>query len=145
MYKRQTKAGPGPWQREPFFATRATATRPAAPNATARKLVAELDKAKSQPLWRVLVALSIRHMGPTAARSVAARFGSIDALARASVDELSEVDGVGPVLAASIVAWFEVDWHREIIERWRAAGVRMADDTDDTAPQTLEGLSLIHI
>ena len=141
--QRKTKAGPGPWQREPFFATRATATRPAAPNATARKLVAELDKAKSQPLWRVLVALSIRHMGPTAARSVAARFGSIDALARASVDELSEVDGVGPVLAASIVAWFEVDWHREIIERWRAAGVRMADDTDDTAPQTLEGLTVV--
>lgn len=141
--QRKTKAGPGPWQLEPFFATRATATRPAAPNATARKLVAELDKAKSQPLWRVLVALSIRHMGPTAARSVAARFGSIDALARASVDELSEVDGVGPVLAASIVAWFEVDWHREIIEQWRAAGVRMADDTDDTAPQTLEGLTVV--
>ncbi|MGO7353056.1 helix-hairpin-helix domain-containing protein, partial [Rhizobium ruizarguesonis] len=80
---------------------------------------------------------------PTAARSVAVRFGSIDALARASVDELSEVDGVGPVLAASIVAWFEVDWQREIIERWRAAGVRMADDTDDTAPQTLEGLTVV--
>ncbi|WP_062386124.1 NAD-dependent DNA ligase LigA [Demequina iriomotensis] len=116
------------------------------PGAQAVKLLEELEKAKSQPLWRVIVSLSIRHVGPVAARVLADRFGSMDAIRGATVEELAEVEGVGGVIAESVLAWFDEPWHVEIVERWAAAGVRMADvrsDTTATAPQTLEGLTIV--
>ena len=95
--------------------------------ANAVSLLRNLDEARSRPLWRVLVALSIRHVGPTAARALAAAFGSIDAIATAPAETLMLVDEVGPTIAGSIADWFGVDWHRAIIDKWRAAGVRLAD------------------
>lgn len=108
-----------------------------------RKLLDNLHSAKEQPLWRVLVALSIRHVGPTAARALAARFGSLDAIREAGVDELASTEGVGAVIADAVKAWFDVDWHREVVERWAASGVRMADERDDSTPQTLAGLTVV--
>ncbi|MGH3474598.1 MAG: NAD-dependent DNA ligase LigA [Aeromicrobium sp.] len=106
-------------------------------------LLQNLEKAKSQPLWRVLVALSIRHVGPTAARALAEHFASLPVIAKASVDELTEADGVGPTLAEAVVEWFGVDWHRDIVDAWAAAGVRMHDERDESVPRTLEGLTLV--
>ena len=111
--------------------------------ANAEKFLIALEGAKSRPLWRVLVALSIRHVGPTAAQSLAKAFGSVDAIAKANVDELAAVDGVGSIIAESVVEWFDVDWHQEIIEKWRAAGVSMVDTFINTNPQTLAGLTLV--
>jgi DNA ligase (NAD+) len=88
-------------------------------------LLRNLEDAKTKPLWRILVALSIRHVGPVAARSLAAHFGSLDRIFAASEAELSQVDGVGAILAQSLREWITVDWHREIVERWRAAGVQL--------------------
>src|SRR5690606_28096411 len=114
------------------------------PSKNAEKLLEQLEKAKTQPLWRVLVALSIRHIGPPTARALAERFRSIDAIAAASEEELAAVEGIGPRVAATIKEWFEVDWHREIIERWRAAGVRMADEAPaGPEDRTLEGLTFV--
>ncbi len=112
-------------------------------SANGRKLVANLETAKSQPLWRVLVALSIRHVGPTAARALASHFGSLDAIRRASTEELAEVEGVGGVIAESLTRWFEVDWHRQIVQRWAEDGVRMADERDESVERTLEGLTVV--
>ena len=106
-------------------------------------LLENLEKAKRQPLWRVLVALSIRHVGPTAARALATHFASLPRIAEASVDELSAVDGVGPTLAEAVVEWFSVDWHRQIVDAWAAAGVRMEDERDESVPRTLEGLTIV--
>jgi DNA ligase (NAD+) len=91
----------------------------------------------------VLVALSIRHVGPTAARALATEYGSLDAIMAASEEELSVVEGVGPTIAAAVVEWFGVDWHRAIIDKWRAAGVRMADERDTSIERTLDGLSIV--
>ena len=112
-------------------------------SANGTRLLANLGKAKSQPLWRVLVALSIRHVGPTAARALAIGYGSLDAIMAASEEELAAVEGVGPTIAAAVVEWFTVDWHRAIIDKWRAAGVRMADERDSSVERTLEGLSIV--
>ena len=106
-------------------------------------LLQNLEKAKSQPLWRVLVALSIRHVGPTAARALAEHFAKLPAIAEAGVDELVKADGVGPTLAEAVVEWFAVDWHRAIVDAWAAAGVRMEDERDESVPRTLEGLTLV--
>jgi len=92
----------------------------------AAKLIGKLDEARYQPLWRMLVALSIRHVGPTAARALAAQFGSLDAIVAASAEELAAVDGVGPKIAASVIEWFGVDWHQAIVAKWREAGVQLA-------------------
>ncbi|HEY0247794.1 MAG TPA: NAD-dependent DNA ligase LigA [Gryllotalpicola sp.] len=94
------------------------------PSAQALTLLDELEKAKTKELWRILVSLNIRHVGPVAARALAGYFGSLDAIRAASVDELAEVEGVGGIIAQALIDWFEVDWHREIVERWAAAGVR---------------------
>ncbi|HET6672862.1 MAG TPA: NAD-dependent DNA ligase LigA [Agromyces sp.] len=94
------------------------------PSEAATKLIDELAKAKTKPLWRILVSLNIRHVGPVAARALADHFGSLDAIRAASRDELAEVEGVGSIIADALVDWFEVDWHREIVEHWAAAGVR---------------------
>jgi len=112
-------------------------------SANGARLLANLETAKQQPLWRVLVGLSIRHVGPTAARALAGRFGSLRALEAASVDEIASTDGVGRTIAESISEWFEVPWHREVVRKWREAGVRMADERDDSIPRTLEGLSIV--
>ena len=108
-----------------------------------RKLLANLATAKDRPLWRVLVALSIRHVGPTAARALATRFGTMEAIREASEEVLAETDGVGGIIAASVVEWFDVDWHREIVDRWAASGVSMADERDESIPRTLEGLTIV--
>ena len=104
----------------PFFVNKAGGLK-----LVAHALLANLDEAKTRPLWRILVALSIRHVGPTAARALADAFGSLDAIASASPDALAIVDGVGPTIAASVVEWFTVDWHRAIVDKWRAAGVQL--------------------
>jgi DNA ligase (NAD+) len=127
----------------PYFYSRGTARKPSEPSVTTRKLFTELEKAKKQPLWRVLVALSIRHVGPTASRALATAFGSMDRIRNASEDELANVDGVGPTIAAALKEWFAEDWHCEIVDRWAAAGVRMEDEIDESAPRTLEGLTVV--
>ncbi|MBP3044011.1 NAD-dependent DNA ligase LigA [Arthrobacter jiangjiafuii] len=127
----------------PYFYSKGTIKKPSEPTATTRKLFTELEKAKTQPLWRVLVALSIRHVGPTAARALATAFGSMDAIRAATEEQMAHVDGVGPTIAAALTEWFAEDWHREIVDRWAAAGVRMADERDETVPRTLEGLTIV--
>lgn len=112
-------------------------------SANGQRLVANLTAAKDQPLWRVLVALSIRHVGPTAARALASHFGSMEAIRAASTEELAQAEGVGDVIAESVTRWFEVDWHRDIVARWAAAGVRMRDERDESAPRTLEGKTVV--
>ncbi len=124
--------------RVPLFLTKAGSL-----SANGRKLLENLEKAKSQPLWRVLVALSIRHVGPTAARALATHFATMDAIRAASVDELSAVEGVGLTIAEAIVDWFAVDWHVGIVDAWAVAGVRMADERDDSIPRTLDGLTIV--
>jgi len=96
------------------------------PSETAIKLLANLEIAKTRPLWRLLVALSIRHVGPVAARALADNFGSFDAIFSATESQLAEVDGVGPTLANSIISWFKEDWHKQILESWKKAGVQLA-------------------
>jgi DNA ligase (NAD+) len=105
----------------PFFVTKSGTL-----TANATRLLANLEDARHRPLWRILVALSIRHIGPTAARALAAAFGSVDAIAAAPEAELVTVDDVGPTIARSLREWFEVDWHAAIVAKWRAAGVQLA-------------------
>ncbi|MEU8802082.1 NAD-dependent DNA ligase LigA [Spirillospora sp. NPDC048819] len=112
------------------------------PKKTVEILFDELEKAKKQPLWRVLVALSIRHVGPSAARDLAREMRSMDAIANASEEDLAAVDGVGPTIAVSIKKWFAIEWHREIVEKWRAAGVRMEDE-GAAGPRPLEGVTVV--
>jgi DNA ligase (NAD+) len=111
--------------------------------ANGRRLLANLDEAKSRPLWRVLVGLSIRHVGPTAAQALAREFGSLDAIEAATEEQLAGAEGVGPTIAAAVVEWFGVDWHRAVVDKWRSAGVRMRDEIDESVPRTLEGLSIV--
>ncbi|BBY35963.1 DNA ligase [Mycobacterium mantenii] len=112
-------------------------------SANGRRLLDNLDKAKKVALWRVLVALSIRHVGPTAARALATEFGDLDTIMSASTAQLAAVEGVGPTIAAALTEWFTVDWHRAIVDKWRAAGVRMADERDTSLRRTLEGLTVV--
>ena len=122
----------------PIFRTNAGAL-----SANGKRLLANLDSAKDKPLWRVLVALSIRHVGPTAARALAGEFGSLQRIREASMEQLAAVDGVGSTIAAAVVEWFTVDWHQQIVDKWAAAGVRMEDERDDSIPRNLEGLSIV--
>jgi DNA ligase (NAD+) len=115
-------------------------------SANATRLLANLEQARTRPLWRILVALSIRHVGPTAARALASEFGSLDRIEAASVDALAAVDGVGPTIAASLREWFAVDWHRAIVAKWRDAGVRLEDpdwDPNRAAARLLAGVSVV--
>ena len=120
-------------------------------NAVGEALLANLDKARDTALWRVIVALSIRHVGPTAARALADQFGSLAAIERAACGQdagaLAAVDGVGPTIAAAVRDWFEQPgedrWHADIVRKWAAAGVRMADERDESVPRTLEGLTIV--
>ncbi len=113
------------------------------PGKNLEKLLAALEEAKTRPLWRTLVALSIRHVGPTAAQALATNFGSMDAIAKASVSELADTDGVGEVIAQSVIEWFDVDWHRNIITQWTKAGVAMVNAKSSDLPQTLSGLTFV--
>lgn len=141
--KRSKGVGTGTFELVPYFYSKATAKTPSKPTATTDKLFKELEKAKSQPLWRVLVALSIRHVGPTASRALATALGSMEAIRAASEEELANVDGVGPTIAAALKEWFAVDWHQEIVDRWAAAGVRMVDERDAGLQRNLEGLTIV--
>ncbi|MFF2316711.1 NAD-dependent DNA ligase LigA [Arthrobacter sp. NPDC058097] len=141
--KRSKGVPTGEFELVPYFYSKGTAKTPSKPTATTRKLFTELEKAKTQPLWRVLVALSIRHVGPRASRALANHFGTMDAIRQASEEELAGVDGVGPTIAAALKEWFAEDWHVEIIDRWAAAGVRMKDERDESTPRTLEGLTVV--
>ncbi|GAA1769566.1 MULTISPECIES: NAD-dependent DNA ligase LigA [Streptomonospora] len=112
------------------------------PKKTVEKLFEELEQAKRRPLWRVLVALSIRHVGPRAAEDLARHFRSIEAIAEASEEELSAVEGIGPTIVASLREWFDVDWHREIVRKWRAAGVVMEEEGAG-GPRLLDGATVV--
>ena len=144
----------GDWKQVRYFWTKAykprklrgqTVFEPIEPSASkgTEKMLAELEKAKSQPLARVLVALSIRHVGPTAARALAEKFLTMDALRAASVEELSAVEGVGEEIGRSLRDWFTVDWHLEVLEAWARAGVRMADEAPEQASDVLAGLTIV--
>jgi DNA ligase (NAD+) len=125
----------------PFFVNKAGGLK-----LVAHALLANLEEAKTRPLWRILVALSIRHVGPTAARALAEAFGSLDEIATASPEALAIVDGVGPTIAASTVEWFTVGWHRAIVDKWRAAGVQLATpgfDPSAAAARLLAGVTVV--
>lgn len=111
------------------------------------RLLAHLHERKAVvPLWRVLVALSIRHVGPTAARALATEFGTMAAIRGATEEELADTDGVGPTIAASVREWLDGDgstWHVAILDAWEADGVAMADERDESIARTLEGLTIV--
>ena len=123
-----------------FFTTRSGSL-----SANGRKLLSNLEQAKTRPFAKFLVALSIRHIGKGIAPDVAAAFPSIDALAKAGFDDLSGVEGVGPTLAAAIVEWFAVDWHQAIVEKWRRAGCRLADTPPAEATEPVGSLSGVSV
>jgi DNA ligase (NAD+) len=125
----------------PFFVTKDGALK-----ANAVKLLHNLEEVRTRPLWRILVALSIRHVGPIAARALAAEFGSVDAIAAATEGQLNEVEDVGPTIAAAVTAWFAVPWHQEILRKWRDAGVVLADpdfDPSARAARPLAGYTVV--
>lgn len=128
---------------QPYFWTVGTEKKPSQPTANTLRLIEQLEKAKQQPLWRVIVALSIRHVGPTAARALASHFGSLEAISQAGSDELSDVDGVGATIAEAVVDWFTIDWHQEIVRRWETAGVVMRTEQDSSLEQTLAGVTVV--
>ena len=111
--------------------------------ANVEKLLAALEGAKSRSLWRILVALSIRHVGPTAAQALATNFGSMKAISDATAEELANIDGVGETIAQSITDWFDIDWHRAIVSKWEKAGVIMVAQAAPQLPQTLAGLTFV--
>ncbi|GAA1141531.1 NAD-dependent DNA ligase LigA [Kribbella jejuensis] len=122
-----------------FFTTKAGAL-----SANARKLLANLEEAKTKPLSRVMVALSIRHVGPTAAVALTEVFDNIDDVRAASEEQLAEIEGVGPTIARAMIEWFQVPWHQQIVDKWQASGVVMREErTGPTLPQTLTGLSVV--
>jgi DNA ligase (NAD+) len=111
--------------------------------ANARKLLENLEEAKDRPLWRVMVGLSIRHVGPTASQALATEFGDLQDILAAPAERLAEADGVGPTIAAALQDWASVDWHRELVRKWREAGVRMVDEITEGIPRTLAGLTIV--
>jgi DNA ligase (NAD+) len=125
------------------FFTRAGTDGARVLTANAEKLLVELEAARSRPLWRVIVALSIRHVGPTAAQALARELGDLDLIAAAGRDELAAVEGVGPIIADAVIEWFAVDWHRDVVRKWREAGVRMAEERVDTGPRPLDGVTVV--
>lgn len=106
-------------------------------------MFAQLEQAKDTELWRVLVALSIRHVGPTAARSLATSLRSMDAIRQADPETLAGTDGVGPVIAQAVQEFFAEPWRRRVVEQWAAAGVRMEEEVDESTPRTLEGVTVV--
>lgn len=130
--------------RSPFF-TRDPGKTESGPQLSenAKVMLASIEGARDRPLWRVLVALSIRHVGAPTATDLARAFGSLDAIAEASVEDLAAVDGVGPVVAQAVHEWFSEDWHREVVEKWRRGGIRLADEPVDVGPQPLAGVTVV--
>jgi DNA ligase (NAD+) len=115
-------------------------------SANGQRLLDNLGAAKDRPLWRVIVGLSIRHVGPTAARALATQFGSMQAIREADQEALAAAEGVGPTIAESVRQWFdgpEAEWHNLIVDKWAAAGVTMEDERDESTPRTLEGMSIV--
>ena len=112
-------------------------------SANGERLLAHLHQAKHAPLWRVLVALSIRHVGPTAARALAQEFGSMAGIRGAARDDLAAAEGVGPTIADAVIEWFAVDWHQQIVEKWEADDVSLEDERDESVTRTLEGLTVV--
>ncbi len=108
-------------------------------------MLKNIDAAKERPLARIITGLSIRHVGPVAAEALAREFRSLERIEQATQEELAAVEGVGPTIAASLKQWFEEDWHREILRKWRAAGVRMEEEGvgEDQGPRPLEGLTVV--
>ncbi len=151
VWREVRKAGEptGKWAPSLYFWTKPQWDRngelkkPSEPTANTVQLFEELQKAKEQPLWRVLVALSIRHVGPTASRALSSAYGSMEKIRAADEQELAGIDGVGPVIAASIREWFSVDWHCRLVDQWAEAGVRMEDEVDEDTPRTLEGVTVV--
>ncbi|HIW45540.1 MAG TPA: NAD-dependent DNA ligase LigA [Candidatus Yaniella excrementigallinarum] len=139
--KRSQGQPTGEWEKVPYFYT-----RDGNPTVNTQRLFDELEKAKTQPLWRVLVALSIRHVGPTAARALAASFGSMEALRTAALnqdyDRFTYVDGVGEVIATAVMEFFSTDWRLAIVEAWEQAGVVMADERDESST-LLQGVTIV--
>ncbi|MET7544896.1 NAD-dependent DNA ligase LigA [Streptomyces sp. NPDC005479] len=115
------------------------------PKKNAVAMLESISAAKQAPLARILTGLSIRHVGPVAAEELARQFRSMNRIEAATEEELAAADGVGPIIAASVTQWFAEDWHREILRKWREAGVRMADESagEDDAPRPLEGLTVV--
>lgn len=111
----------------------------------ALSMLENIAAAKERPLARIITGLSIRHVGPVAAEALAREFRSIDRIEQATEEELAAVEGVGPTIAASLKQWFEEEWHREILRKWRAAGVRMEEEGggEDEGPRPLEGLTVV--
>ena len=154
VWKPVTKEGQetGDWMQVRYFWTKAWKQKgnsgvytplESTPSKNTEMMLEQIEAAKERPLARILVALSIRHVGPTAASALAMAFPSMDLLMEASVEQLAEVDGVGQVIAQSLREWFEVDWHVEIVRAWQAAGVRMEDEARKDIEQTLEGLTIV--
>ena len=112
-------------------------------SANGQRLLDNLAAAKDRPLWRVIVGLSIRHVGPTAARALATEFGSMAEIEAADLAKLAAAEGVGPTIAEAVVEWFAVDWHRTILDKWRRAGVTMEDERDEDTPRTLAGMNIV--
>lgn len=129
-FQRIEKVYPPGWEDRPASERRAAGIRKdyelVLPSKDAETLLAELEKAKTKPLWRLIVSLNIRHVGPVAARALADWFGSLDAIQAATAEELAAVEGVGPTIATALKEWFAVDWHQEIVDQWAAAGVQWA-------------------
>ncbi len=111
--------------------------------ANAHKMLASLEQAKSKQLWRFICALSMRHVGPIAAKALAKEFRNIDAIQNAPLEELSKIEGVGSVIAESVKDWFTVKWHRDIISNWKKAGVTFEDEEIELGEQTLAGLTIV--
>lgn len=154
VWKPVTKEGQetGDWMQVRYFWTKAWKQKvnsgvytplESTPSKNTEMMLEQIKAAKERPLARILVALSIRHVGPTAASALAMTFPSMDLLMEASVEQLAEVDGVGQVIAQSLREWFDVDWHVEIVRAWQAAGARMEDEAREDIEQTLEGLTIV--
>jgi DNA ligase (NAD+) len=118
-------------------------TKAGALSANGQKLLQNLETVKDRPLWRTLVALSIRHVGPTAARALALEFGSLPRIMAASEEELAQAEGVGPTIVTAVREWFATEWRCEIVHKWQRAGMRMEEDRDESIPRNLEGLSIV--
>ena len=154
VWKPVTKDGQetGDWMQVRYFWTKAWKQKgnsgiyiplESTPSKNTKMMLEQIEAAKERPLARILVALSIRHVGPTAASALAMTFPSMNLLMEASVEQLAQVDGVGQVIAQSLREWFDVDWHVEIVRAWQAAGVRMEDEVREDIEQTLEGLTVV--
>lgn len=130
---------------ETLATTSAYTTKAGTLNKQGKVLLDNLEEAKGVDLWRVITALSIRHVGPTAARALAANLQSIPVIDETSVEDMAEIDGVGGIIAQSVKDWFAVDWHREIVDAWAAAGVRMEQivEASELPEQTLAGLTVV--